>query len=110
MSTIGPGNIGALNLAGSFAGAQRSDAHTDRNKADSALQKFKVDQQAMAAHSADDVAEADLSHERDADGRLPYGRTPRPDHLDEDSDERRNEWQRGADAFGDCGRSLDLEA
>lgn len=108
MSGISPGNIGALNLAGSFAGAQRGDAHTDRNKADSAEQKFKIDQQAMAAHSTDDVAEADLSPERDADGRLPYSQTPRPDDHSEDSDEHQPE--RGPDAFGERGGSLDLEA
>jgi len=108
MSTIGPGSIGAMNLAGSFAGAQRSDAHTDRNKANAAEQKFAIDQRAMAAHSSDDVAEADLSHERDADGRQPYRRTP--DAQGDDSDERQEQPQHGPDAFEERGRSLDLEA
>ncbi len=110
MSAIGPGNIGSLNLAGSFAGAQRSDADTDRNKASSAEQKFQIDQRTMSSHSTGDVAEADFSSERDADGRLSYPETPRPDDESEDPDESQEQRRRALDVLDGRGTSLDLEA
>ncbi len=108
MSTIGPGNIGALNLAGSLAGAQRSDASTDRNKAESAAQKFQVDQKTLTARSLGDVSEADLSSERDPDGRLPYDGRRKDDSSGKDSANPNSRF--AADAFGERGSSLDIEA
>ena len=107
MSSIGPGNIGALNLAGSFAGARRGEVNTDRDKASSAEQKFKLDQQAM---SLDDVAETELSSERDADGRLPYTQMTPPEAPSEEDQEQQSQPLPAPDAFGERGASLDLEA
>ncbi len=110
MSSIGPGNIGALNLAGSFAGASRGEVNTDRDKASSAEQKFMVDQQAM---SLDGIAEAELSSERDADGRLPYAQIEQPEVPSEEEEEDQEQQSQplpSPDAFGERGTSLDLEA
>ena len=111
MSAIGPGSIGALNIAGSFAGSQRSsETQTDRAKAESADQKFQIDQKAMSAHSLGDVAETDLSAERDPDGRMPYGELAEKRDSAELEEERRLRSGGSEDAFGERGGSLDLEA
>ncbi len=115
MSSIGPGNIGAFNLVGSFAGAQRADADADRAKAESADRKFQVDQREFSAHSLDDVTETELSSDRDADGRQLYSDVagqPDAEHgelPDEDSTHSAGKGVR-TDAFGERGRLLDLEA
>ena len=116
MSAIGPGTLGALNLAGSLAGAQQSHAHTDRSKETGTQRAFQIDREVMSSHDLDDVAETDLSRDRDADGRMSYGRTPH-EETDEGSTETedtgREQGQkplRTPDAFGERGLTLDLEA
>jgi hypothetical protein len=110
MSAIGPGNVGPLNIAGSFAGAQRASADPDREKAEAAVQKFQTDQQALAAHGLSDVAEAELAGDRDADGRSALGSfgseptNPPQDHAPE------QQGRRAPDAMEERGTVLDLEA
>lgn len=115
MSSISPGSIGALNLVGSFAGAQRNDAEADHAKAESAERKFQLDQRALSAHSLDDVAEAELSSDRDADGRQLYSEPEPQDETDQAAalQEDAANLVRSAgrpDALGERGRLLDLEA
>jgi len=106
MSILGPANLGMLNLAGSVAGAQRtSAAEADRTREAAAERSFQIDQKTMSARSLSDVGETDLSPERDADGRLPYGggpSEPQPELLDEP--------RCSSDPSGERGRSLDLRA
>jgi hypothetical protein len=113
MTTIGPGSLGALNLVGSLAGAQRRDADVDRAKSESAERKFQIDQKAMSAHSLGDLAETELSSERDADGRLPYSEPQTRNGQGGESaehDSRSPQRRRSQDASGETGRLLDLEA
>ena len=109
MSSIGSANVGALNLAGSLAGTQRSEADADRVKADSADRKFQIDQQSLSARGMDDVAETDLSTDRDADGRLPYGQMSNPEDAVQSDGEHSSE-HRNRDASGERGIALDLQA
>ena len=111
MSSIGLTNIGAgaLNLAGSAAGAQRSGADTDSVKKNGADQKAAVDRDVQAAHALNDVAEADLSSDRDADGRQPFGLLSRPG-PDEEREEKDAKTLQTPDATGERGNALDLEA
>ena len=108
MSAIGPGTVGSLNLAGSLAGAQQTRAHGDRTKAEGSQRTFQIDQQTLSAHGLDDVAEAELSRDRDADGRLPYERQE-PGGSRDQSSRSSAQPQPAPDAFGERGRTLDLE-
>lgn len=110
MSSIGAANIGALNLAGSAAGAARGETDTDRVKQNAADQKTAGDRDLQSARALGDVSETDLSSERDADGRQPYGRMTRP-AVDEAGEEPSHEPQRGLpDPSGERGNALDLQA
>lgn len=109
MSVLGSSSIGGLNLAGSLAGAQRNNAGDDEVKATAADRKFQQDQKAQSAQSLGDVAQTDRSADRDADGRLPYHPHARPDARDADNNED-GEQPVSADAFGERGRRLDLQA
>jgi hypothetical protein len=113
MSVIGPGSLGAFNLAGSVAGSQRNNSGEDRLKETSADRKIQADQRTMSASSLEDVAETDLLSERDPDGRLPYSSL---EHEEQDSlelsttDQPSHQSRRNLDAFGERGISLDVEA
>lgn len=109
MSSINPG---AMNLSSSFAGAQRSDASTDKQKAEAAQQNMSIDKKAMTDHQLHDVGDADKSGDRDADGRMPFGyeedeaqqsqsheQVPEEDHA-----------SRATDTAGERGTHLDLDA
>ena len=114
MSIIGPGNVGALNLAGSLAGSQRNNANADSIKQQGSERKFQIDRQEATAHSLEDVGETETSPERDADGRMPFaeeqGDTPQATgELVQNRDET-PEPNRSVDAFGERGGALDLEA
>ncbi|MBT6158274.1 MAG: hypothetical protein HOL01_05485 [Planctomycetaceae bacterium] len=111
MSSIGLTNIGVggMNLAGSAAGTQRSGADTDSVKKNGADQKATVDRDAQSAQTLNDVAEAELSSDRDADGRQPFGLLSRPG-PDEESEEESAKTLRTPDATGERGNALDLEA
>jgi hypothetical protein len=111
MSSIGLTNIGigGMNLAGSAAGTQRSGADTDSVKQNAANQKAHADRNAQSARTLDDVAEADLSSDRDADGRQPFGLLSRPE-PDEEGEEHSPKTLRAPDAAGERGNTLDLQA
>jgi len=111
MSTIG-GGVGALNTAASFAGAQRTESDTDRAKEVAAERKFQVDRATARDQSLGDVADPDLSTDRDADGRLPYGPPPAPEETDATEEQGPQTLRRSGrcqDAFEERGNVLDVE-
>ena len=118
MSVLGPGNLPAIGLAGSAAaGQQRAAGLADRDKADQAIQKLDADRSKLANRDLDDSIETDFSHgqvsDRDADGRLPWqhagGGSADEDDVQSTIDEPAPE-PRAADAEGERGRSLDVDA
>lgn len=111
MSSIGPASFGAINLAGSLAGAQRNSADTDQVKEGAAERKLQSDLKALAARSIGDVGEADQSGDRDADGRLPWQLDDPHETTSENepaNPHRLND--RAGDPDGSRGLHLDLEA
>jgi hypothetical protein len=117
MSVIGPGSLGAINLAGSVAGGVRtSGAETDRMQETGAQRTTESNVKALASRSLEDIGETDQSADRDADGRMPLGysdaeETTEPLPLGDDNRPRdRHKHARAIDADGVRGRRLDLEA
>jgi hypothetical protein len=112
MSGIGSTSIAGLGFAGSIVGSSQPDATVDRVKAASAEQKARVDQNDLQAQALDGIADPELGSDRDADGRLLYRRSAHPDANGND-DELSNPQvtpPRPADALGESGKSLDIEA
>lgn len=115
MSSIGPGNIGAVNIASSLAGTQKNNAsQTNSAKAESASRQFNVDL-ANFSEKAQDVGQTDLTPDRDADGHEALGHhaEPPPEETtpEEESAQQQTSPQkipRGEDF--ETGRVLDLEA
>ena len=116
MSVLGTGGLGAVNLAGSLAGAQRNAGAAGQISQQAAERNAEIGRNAAAVRTLEDVGETNSTPDRDADGRLAYGHAE--DELDPEQDETgstasavssRRE-HRGEDAFGDRGRSLDLDA
>lgn len=115
MSTIGPGNLGNINLAGSIAGAQRGDVSDERARAEAADRKSEQQIRDRHVTAAEDVSDPELSEDRDADGYLAYGGHDAP--VDEESvsaeaDETTDAAPKRAshDESGTLGKSLDLDA
>jgi hypothetical protein len=113
MSTIGGMTATGMNLAGSIAGAARADGGAGHAKAPSAPTAIGHD--ATIKESPDDVADAQFSADRDADGRQLYQRrAPQPQVPSEPSAEdvssATEHNSHAADAFGDRGNALDLDA
>jgi hypothetical protein len=106
MSMIGAGNFG---LASSIVGSSRPESAANPLHAASAEQRALASQKEQAAQAFDDVADADFSSDRDADGRLLY-RRPDPTNRVDESESEESLTSRPADAFGDRGKSLDLDA
>jgi len=110
MSLIGAASIGALNLAGSVAGTQRGKVDNESVTRNAANQKAASDRDQQSARALGDVSEADLSSDRDADGRQPYGHLSRSaeetghDHASDPSKR-----QRILDALGEREITLDLQ-
>jgi len=110
MSTIGSASATSLGLAGSIVGSSIPDAAANQSKAASAEQRARVDQNDIQSKSIDDVADPEFGSDRDADGRLLY-RRPGQAADQGDADSTGDETPaRPADAFGDRGKSLDIEA
>jgi len=111
MSTIGSASSIGMGLAGSIVGSSLPEAATDRSKAASAEQKALVDLKDLAK-SVEDLADPEFGSDRDADGRLLYRRPGQPagDANHETALSREAPTQRPADAFGDRGKALDIEA
>ncbi len=113
MSAIGPG-IGPVNLASSLTGAQSAQGLADQTKAESAERAFQVTRDRLTAQTMGDVSEAGFSPERDADGRQAYSEQA-PAEEQQSTDEAAEtataaQRHRVADAFGERGTTLDLEA
>jgi len=113
MSAIGSPGLGAINLAGSFAGVQKNEASSDRIKESNSARKFQIDQQSMSAESMGDVSDPDFSADRDPDGR----QLSVPSRSDSDQDENESlssamspQPRHAPDAFGNRGTLLDLDA
>lgn len=108
MSSINPG---AVNLNSSFAGAQRSDAAVDQQKADSAQRNSEITQKEITDHQLNDVGDADKSGDRDADGRMPLGYEEDAEQGSSQNSEASEEHsKRPPDADGTLGTHLDLDA
>ena len=111
MSSIGAASIGGLNLAGSVAGTQRGGVDNKSVTQNAANQKAASDRADQSARALGDVSEADLSSDRDADGRQPYGRLSRPaEDTGHDQASESDKRHRISDALGERGNSLDLQA
>jgi|GEM_PF-5899392 len=117
MSAIGSGNLGAVNLAGSLAGAQRTNSESDRVKEEAAKRNFQIDQKAMSANSLEDVGQTDQATDRDADGRMAYSddETDLENRANTESAKSEEDLEvktkrKSADAFGEKGTTLDIEA
>jgi hypothetical protein len=109
MSVIGSGNVGALGILSSVAGGQRRDVDTNETKAQSAAQKFALDQKAAAAASLD-IGQTGESSDRDADGRQAWEMPERPHAGEGDASKESATHRPAPDADGICGRSIDLTA
>ena len=107
MSAIGPGQFGPINVAGSFAGAQRNNADADRVKETASARAAQADLKA-AASKGDDVSEAELSSDRDPDGRADYV-PERPDGGEADPGDAGGSARRPLDPSGERGTRLDVE-
>ena len=108
MSTIG--STASFNVAGSIVGSSQPDAATDRLKAASAEQKARVDQNDLSAQALDDVADPEFGSDRDADGRQLYRAPNSPRRPDGQIAQDQPEQPPPADAFGESGNALDLQA
>ncbi|WP_339727734.1 hypothetical protein [uncultured Gimesia sp.] len=109
MSSINPSSV---NLASSFAGAQRSDASADKEKAEAAQQNMAIDKKAMTDHQLHDVGDADKTGDRDADGRMPLGHEEEHGAQAESDEEQEPEEEhpKAPDVEGTLGTHLDLDA
>ena len=119
MSVIGPGNLGALNIAGSLAGsgAQKTNATDGELKQNAANRSAQINRDATTAHATEDVGETESAPERDADGRLPFGDVEQDESVESTNDPQSEAGQskngttrRSVDAFGERGSVLDLDA
>lgn len=115
MSVLGPGPVTPGPWAAQAAGSLRSGATTDEEKAVSAQGKGAADRAARTERALGDLSEADLSTDRDADGRMPYDEPPdetapqSPVPSDTGS-AHGSPPSRAPDATGTRGTRLDLEA
>jgi hypothetical protein len=109
MSTIGAAGIG---MASSVVGSSRPEAATNHTHAASAEQKARADQKQVIAQTLDGVADPQFGSDRDADGRLLYRRSGSPagERDAQSAPDHDASTLRPVDAFGDSGKSLDLEA
>jgi hypothetical protein len=116
MSSIGSTSIAALGFAGSIVGSSQPEAAVDQSKAASAEQKARTDQKDLAAQALDGILDPEFGTDRDADGRLLYRRSPQPapnGNGNGDEGESSNPQEtapRPADALGESGKSLDIDA
>jgi len=111
MSTIGSASATGLGLAGSIIGSSRPEAAIDESKAASADQKARADQE-LLSNALDDVADPEFGSDRDADGRLLYRRSGHAANSakGDAASSQAPVTPRPADAFGDSGKTLDIEA
>lgn len=115
MSTIGPTSVGATNLAGSLAGAQRNSGDGDRVKEAAGERKTQADLKDLSSKTLNGIGETGESGDRDADGRTPYdfddlGEDLTSDEAESSQSAQSRKHPRPLDADGDRGVNLDLEA
>jgi hypothetical protein len=117
MSTIGGMTAASFNLAGSIVGSSRPEAVSDQADAASADHKAQIDRDVALEQSPEDVADPQFSSDRDADGRQMYERrAPGPPvSVETVADATGVEpiptaHSHAADAFGDRGNALDIDA
>jgi hypothetical protein len=103
-------------MVGSIVGSARPEAVSDHAKAVATTEKTKTEFDAVLGESLDDVADTQFSKDRDADGRQLYSRrapdAPAPETTNVVDEEPPLPIPRGhaADAFGDRGNALDIDA
>lgn len=111
MSTVGPGGIPSISIAQSLATSQRSDGPEAKADANAAATAFE--QRASAMGVSGDVADVDMSADRDADGRMPWQFTPPPEGSDGEptSDPNKPSGRNPLppDPHGKLGQALDRE-
>ena len=115
MSAIGPGSLGAINMAGSLAGSQRNTGEADGLKQRSSERSFQIERKAAAAHSLEDVGETDSTPDRDADGRQPFANaddetTETETAISTATSQSPPGKHRSTDALEERGNVLDLDA
>jgi len=112
MSTIGSASATGLGLVGSIVGSSRPEAAIDQSKAAAADQKARADYNELLANALDDVADPEFGSDRDADGRLLYRRSGQAANSvnGDAASSQAPATPRPADAFGDSGNALDIEA
>jgi len=113
MSTIGSTSAAGMNFAASVVGSSGPEISADRNKAAGADQKTQADMQTFLAKMLGDVADTELASERDADGRMLYRRPESPPDAASDPATMSDSAvpaRSAADAYGDRGTALDIEA
>ncbi|MBR9800859.1 MAG: hypothetical protein ACE37I_16380 [Rubinisphaera brasiliensis] len=114
MSGFGISNLPALSLPSSVAGGQQARPGQDAARNEAAGQDFRSTLKALSAKTSGDVADPELSADRDADGRyLPGFTEEHPDHdqqTSSDSSSASGEAHRSRDVDGQIGRFLDLDA
>jgi hypothetical protein len=117
MSTIGGTTAAGLNLAGSIVGSARPEAVSAHNNAAHADQKSQIDRDITIKEGPDGISDPQFSTDRDADGRQMY----HADAAAEDPADQRDDMKtagtaaplrhiHAADAFGDRGNALDVDA
>jgi hypothetical protein len=117
MSTIGGMTAASFNLAGSIVGSSHPEAVSDQADAASADHKAQIDRDIALEQSPEDVADPQFSSDRDADGRQLYQRPApgAPVSVETAADAASvaplpTPCSHAADAFGDRGNALDLDA
>jgi hypothetical protein len=117
MSTIGGITAGGLNLAGSIVGSSSPESVSEQADAASADHRAQTDRDAALNQAPEDVADAQFSSDRDADGRQMYQRPAleQPISLEMDADAADQPptpmvRSHATDAFGDRGNALDIDA
>jgi hypothetical protein len=116
MSMIGGATTAALNLIGSVVGSARPEA-AGPGRGPSSTVTTQADFDAALGESLDDVADAEFSKDRDADGRQLYERrgsdlpaSPETPGSEETLTSQLISRAHAADAFGDSGNALDIDA
>lgn len=116
MSGFGISNLTAVSLPSSVAGGQQARPGQDAARNEAAGQDFRSTLKALSAKTSGDVADPELSADRDADGRnLPGFDDETAEDLAAESRSGENaspsaEPRRTSDVDGMVGRFLDLDA
>jgi len=115
MSSIGFYSLPAGALASTLAGSPQTRPSQNSASADAARQDFQATLQALSAKTTGDVDSAQLSSERDADGRNLAGYDESPpqetsESVPDSGEEQTPRTVRAADPDSLLGRLLDLDA